>query len=850
MKIVSFFLSLLLSITCSIAQKKPAENIRNRVEKIINSHWTFNYFSSESADKGCESPGFDDSKWPAISLPHTWTSYETTRELRPFTKSPGETGDAYWWTGWGWYRKHFSISSAYADYKVFIEFEGVQKYCKVWINGKYAGDHKGAYGSFDFDITAYIKPGEDNVIAVAVSNLQKDEFRLHSLSEGPHNVSCGIYRNVTLSLKKKLYIPMQGSAAHEGGTFISIPALTEKEAVLSIKTWVKNDDVQARDCILQTTLSDRNSQVIQVMKSETVIAPGQLYMFIQTGKPVKDPHLWSVNDPYLYTVHSEVIDKKDVIDAYTTTVGFRRVRVDENDHAIYINERKTVLTGVNRHQEYPWLGDAVPDWMTAEDYNRLSGKKVNNFVRTADYPGSMEAYKQADINGLIALEDFSAIVSDGFLPEEQKQQIREMIRRDRNHVSIIAWEAADVPGSKENSEFIASEDSTRKVLFLSSTADTCSVFLNYNSKNSVANLSSTGEPSKIILTASHSKIESDRGSIVLITAEISDSKGNHIKDASNTLRWKVYGPARLIGPSYYVSYADSNRREDEGWYFKMPATNIIRSTGKPGKIIVTVFSAGLASGSIELEATEMIPDNGAVIEPPLSDQGRKPVVRTMLVTERLDEVPVEISPASDDIKLAKATRHDYGTSMRDYIKRSNPAVDTTLFEFKTLMSLFEKQLFNNDGNLSSPDYNFNSGHYNTCRLISSYITRTKLPALFKESLRQYYSKLLISQGCEKNAGEEMNWLNWIPSGGVVVIVNDNPTTSVQQGVVFSKQDDLSSIIRSVYPQFTKFSEDARQRALIYISKMNPSVTIQDSGTKYIAEKGKPILIPEFKFISE
>jgi beta-galactosidase/beta-glucuronidase len=173
-------------------------------------------------NKGYETPGFDDSKWPVVSIPHTWSTFETTGELHPFIWS-SETENPYWWTGWGWYRKHFSVSKEYSDGKAFIEFEGVQKYCKVWVNGKYAGDHKGGYGSFDFDITEVLKPGEDNVIVVAVNNRQKDEFKIPPLAAGDFEVYGGIYRDVKLVIKDKLFIPMQGSATHEGGTFVTTP---------------------------------------------------------------------------------------------------------------------------------------------------------------------------------------------------------------------------------------------------------------------------------------------------------------------------------------------------------------------------------------------------------------------------------------------------------------------------------------------------------------------------------------------------------------------------------------------------------------------------------------------------
>src|SRR5262249_9878465 len=136
----------------------------NRIEKTINREWTFNYFPAEDSDRmGCESVGFDDSTWPAAAAPHTWSTFETTGNLHPFIYDASEKDATYWWYGWGWYRKHFSVGKEQSGRRVFVEFDGVQKYCKVWINGKLAGDHKGGYSGFSLEVTGKVKFGEDNV---------------------------------------------------------------------------------------------------------------------------------------------------------------------------------------------------------------------------------------------------------------------------------------------------------------------------------------------------------------------------------------------------------------------------------------------------------------------------------------------------------------------------------------------------------------------------------------------------------------------------------------------------------------------------------------------------------------
>ena len=131
MKIIALLLSAFFCISVSNTQKKPVDNQKSHmIEKPINSQWTFNYFPKETEGKGFELPGFDDSKWPAISLPHTWSSYETTGEFHPFIWKAAEIDNIYLCTGWCWYRKHFTINRNYSDRKAFIKFEHNRPFTK------------------------------------------------------------------------------------------------------------------------------------------------------------------------------------------------------------------------------------------------------------------------------------------------------------------------------------------------------------------------------------------------------------------------------------------------------------------------------------------------------------------------------------------------------------------------------------------------------------------------------------------------------------------------------------------------------------------------------------------------
>jgi beta-galactosidase len=217
-----------------------------RVTRTINHAWTFSYLAAPERDDRIAEPGFDDSRWPAVALPHTWSTYETTGELHPFIRNPSERDDAYWWYGWGWYRKRFELAADVGGRRIFLEFDGVQKYSRVYLNGTYVGEHKGGYTSFSLDITPHVNVGRENILAVAVSNRRDDLFgRIPPMTAGNWNVYGGIYRDVRLVLKEPVHLPYQGNWNHDGGTFITTPEVSERSAIVDVKTWARNDSAEA-----------------------------------------------------------------------------------------------------------------------------------------------------------------------------------------------------------------------------------------------------------------------------------------------------------------------------------------------------------------------------------------------------------------------------------------------------------------------------------------------------------------------------------------------------------------------------------------------------------------------------
>ncbi|HKK42135.1 MAG TPA: DUF4982 domain-containing protein, partial [Bacteroidales bacterium] len=381
-------------------------------------------------------------------------------------------------------------------------------------------------------------------------------------------------------------------------------------------------------------------------------------------------------------------------------------------------------------------------------------------------------------------------------------------------------------------------------------------------KETTYTLKMGGEAARVKVTASSKSIAAVPGSIVIIKSDIVDGNGNEVFGASNAIRWSVSGPAVLVGPEFYESESGRHDREEGIGYTEMPVSNVIRSTGKPGVICVTVYSSGLASDSVKITAKNTKADYSIIGEPVLDPYGRNKVTRPGIIYDRVREQKREIKYTTADFNPGTLSLAGYKSALAAFIVKNNSNVDTASVEFRSLVNILGRQLFYNKGILTAGDYNYNVGHFNKCRIILGYIKSTKLPDLFKEGLRSYYADAIIMKGVEKDAEDEMNWMNWIPSGGTVVYSAVKGEKDYPEGAKTTESTDLSDLIALVYPVYRKFSDEAKARALSFIGRMNPWVRqvyngSNDAGSggsdapySYKAEKGKPILIPELKFISE
>lgn len=434
------------------------------VVRTINRDWTFNYVAAGKLDEAVARPDFDDRAWPAIAVPHTWSTFETTGDLHPFIKNASERDDPYWWRGWGWYRKHVSIDRRHLGSKVFLELDGVQKYSRVYLNGRFLTEHKGGYTSFSVDLTDAVRFDGDNVLAIAVSNRRDDNFGgIPPMTAGNFNVYGGVYRDVRLVVKDRLHIPFQGSADHEGGTFVTTPEVSAARAVANVRTWVRNDHPDARTAELVTTVRDPGGVVVATLRDRRSIAPGAVAEFNQTTAPLLRPRLWSTETPNVYRVTSEVRAAGRTIDRLESPLGFRWFRWDETAKRLIVNDRPMTINGTNRHQEYPWLGDAMPKRLHDAELRQIRGELGHNFLRAAHYPNDKRVYDLTDQLGIAVVEEVPNIKPIDFGEEIQARNLTEMIRRDRNHPSILFWSVGNETNDAADSCLAKRLDPTRLI---------------------------------------------------------------------------------------------------------------------------------------------------------------------------------------------------------------------------------------------------------------------------------------------------------------------------------------------------------------------------------------------------
>lgn len=399
----------------------------------FNTRWAF----LRGDATGAEAVSYNDKNWSAVSIPHT---------MRLEVKHNGGNQN---YRGIGWYRRYFRIDKANSGKRITINFDGVQQNCIVFLNGEKLQEHFGGYLGFSVDITGKVKFDGDNVLAVKVSSLDDPLTPPgKAQSKMDFNYYGGIYREVTLQFTNKVHItdPLEAQKTAGGGIFVTFPKVDKQKAELNIKTQVVNRNAKAAKLTVVTTLINKNGKKVASVRTKGQLSGNGDQEYLQK-LVILNPRLWHPDHPYLYQLSSKIYEGKTLLDVKTTPVGIRTfafVSPQGKVDGFYLNGEKLYLRGANRHQSYQNIGDAASASMQWRDALQLK-KGGFNAVRASHYPQSPAFLNACDQLGLLVIEcepGWQFFNKDPLFIERSYQQVREMIRRDRNRPSVFLWETS------------------------------------------------------------------------------------------------------------------------------------------------------------------------------------------------------------------------------------------------------------------------------------------------------------------------------------------------------------------------------------------------------------------------
>ncbi len=398
--------------------------------ELINDSWCFTLNNPENAQES----EFNHDNWRVLDLPHDWS---IEAPLSPTLSSC--TG--YLPGGIAWYRKVLDLSSLHLEQKAFLYFEGVYNRSEVYVNGHLLGNRPNGYISFCYDITPFINRSRDNVIAVKVDHSREADSRWYTGS--------GIYRDVYLITSGKVHFD-------QWGVRYTTPEVSTKKASLEVIMDVKNESAQGKNLTLVNVLLDAEGKKVAHSSESLMAAAGALQQGSAMLK-VKNPNLWDLDHPYLYTLQTRIESDGKILDNTETKVGIRSIRFDANT-GFYLNEKNMKIKGVCIHHDAGCLGSAVPKEVWKRRLQTLKGLGCNA-IRMSHNPQAPDVYNICDEIGLLVKDEAfdewefpkrkwlkgwnkgkpGYEGSYDFFEEWSSRDAADMVRRDRNHPSIIMW---------------------------------------------------------------------------------------------------------------------------------------------------------------------------------------------------------------------------------------------------------------------------------------------------------------------------------------------------------------------------------------------------------------------------
>lgn len=369
----------------------------------------------------------DSVKWNKIEIPHT-------TKIEPLLVNNQWQGDA-------WYQKKFNINFSNGR-KTFLRFEGVMHQANISLNGKEIAVHNGGYSPFCIDISEYAQKGE-NILQVRVNNENNAKIPPgKALNVLDFNYYGGIYRNVKFLQKDVVYATeaTMANGPMKGGQLFHFSDVTDKSAKGQAWINVKNESLKSKEIYVELFLEDVNGIRYQIISERESVSSGA-DKNISLDFMLEKPLLWSTTHPYLYNVEFKIYANGLLVDELEERIGVRKIELTSK--GFFLNGKKIFIRGTNRHQEYPFIGYAMSNEAQYRDAVKIKQAGFD-FVRLSHYPQNDAFLEACDELGIMVMDAIPGwqYFEEGEFVENSMQDIKDMVRNDRNHPSVVFWEVS------------------------------------------------------------------------------------------------------------------------------------------------------------------------------------------------------------------------------------------------------------------------------------------------------------------------------------------------------------------------------------------------------------------------
>jgi len=370
-------------------------------------------------------PQFKDSSWRTLDLPHDWAVELPFAQVDNFdVESHGfkPVGGLFPETSIGWYRKRFTVAKADSGRRFQLQFDGIFRDAKVWVNGFYLGNNQSGYLGAQYDITDFINYDKNNVIAVRVDATQY---------EGWFYEGAGIYRHVWLNTYANTHIATDGVFAYA--------TINGNKAMLGVETTIANDYGNNGTYSVSSYLADRNGLKISTANETTLALNSNEEKTTKQNINVTNPTLWSLENPYLYRVVVELKKGGVIVDTKQLRFGFRTIEVKEN--GVFLNGKHIKILGTNNHQDHAGVGSALPDYLQYYRIGLLKNFGANAY-RTSHHAPTPELLDACDSLGMLVMDEQRLLNSGA----EYMDQFERLVKRDRSRASVFMWSIGNEEG--------------------------------------------------------------------------------------------------------------------------------------------------------------------------------------------------------------------------------------------------------------------------------------------------------------------------------------------------------------------------------------------------------------------